>query len=94
MKFNYFAVNGLEKGAIIEKIYVLQESPEFTGQTIKMQDEYPIANLSFELIHPNYLIFKTKSYNGLSQPIIDDKKLENSVVLSISEKDIPALDND
>ena len=94
MKFNYFAVNGLEKGAVIEKIYVLQESPEFTGQTIKMQDEYPIANLSFELIHPNYLIFKTKSYNGLSQPIIDDKKLENSVVLSISEKDIPALDND
>lgn len=94
MKFNYFAVNGLEKGAIIEKIYVLQESPEFTGQTIKMQDEYPIINLSFELIHPNYLIFKTKSYNGLSGPIIDHKKIENATVLSISEKDIPALDND
>ena len=51
MKYNYFAVNGLEKGAVIEKIYVLQESPEFTGQTIKMQDEYPIANLNFELNH-------------------------------------------
>lgn len=94
MKYNYFAVNGLEKGAIIEKIYVLQESPEFTGQTIKMQDEYPIANLNFELIHPNYLIFKTKSYNGLSEPVIDDKKIENSTVIAISEKDIPALDND
>jgi hypothetical protein len=94
MKYNYFAVNGLEKGAVIEKIYVLQESPEFTGQTIKMQDEYPIANLNFELIYPNYLIFKTKSYNGLSEPIIDEKKIENSTVLSVSEKDIPALDND
>ena len=94
MKYNYFAVNGLEKGAVIEKIYVLQESPEFTGQTIKMQDEYPIVSLNFELIHPNYLIFKTKSYNGLSEPKIDDKKLENSIILSISEKDIPALDND
>ena len=93
MKYNYFAVNGLEKGAVIEKMYVLQESPEFTGQTIKMQDEYPIANLNFELIYPNYLIFKTKSYNGLSEPTLDEKKIENSTVLSVSEKDIPALDN-
>ena len=94
MKFNYFAVNGLEKGAVIEKIYVLEESPEFTGQTIKMQDEYPIANLNFELISPNYLVFKTKSYNGLSVPVIDDKKIQNTTIISIIEKNIPALDND
>lgn len=94
IKYNYFAVNGLEKGAVIEKIYILEERPEFTGETIKMQDEYPIANLNFELIYPNYLIFKTKSYNGLSEPIIDEKKIENSTIQTISEKNIPALDND
>lgn len=94
MKFNYFAVNGLAKGAVIEKIYVLEESPEFTGQTIKMQDEYPIANLNFELISPNYLIFKTKSYNGLSESVIDEKSIPNTIILSVSEKNIPALDND
>lgn len=93
LKYNYFAVNGLEKGAVIEKMYVLEESPEFTGQTIKMQDEYPIANLNLELIYPNYLVFKTKSYNGLSQAIFDEKKIENTTVVSILEKDIPALDN-
>ena len=93
MKYNYFAVNGLEKGAVIEKLYVLQESPEFTGSTIKMQDDYPIADLRFELITPNYLIFKTKSYNGLSEAIIDDKSIPNTIVLSVSEKNIPALDN-
>lgn len=93
MKYNYFAVNGLEKGAVIEKMYVLEESPEFTGQTIKMQDEYPIANLNFELIYPNYLVFKTKSYNGLSEAVTDEKKIENSTVLTVTEKDIPALDN-
>ncbi|HQK39001.1 MAG TPA: DUF3857 domain-containing protein, partial [Flavobacterium alvei] len=93
MKYTYFAVNGLEKGAIIEKLYVLEESPEFTGQTIKMQDEYPIADLNFELIYPNYLVFKTKSYNKLSEPTIDEKKIQNTNVLSIIEKDIPALDN-
>lgn len=93
MKYNYFAVNGLEKGAVIEKLYVLQESPEFTGSTIKMQDDYPIADLRFELITPNYLIFKTKSYNGLSEAFIDDKSIPNTIVLSVSEKNIPALDN-
>lgn len=94
MKFTYFAVNGLEKGAVIEKIYVLQESPEFTGETVRMQDDYPIAKLNFELIYPNYLVFKTKSYNGLSEPVIDDKKIENTTVLTIKEQNIPALDND
>ena len=93
MKYNYFAVNGLEKGAVIEKLYVLEEGPEFTGQTIKMQDEYPIANLNFELIYPNYLIFKTKSYNKLSEPTIDEKKIENKTVLSVIEKNIPGLDD-
>lgn len=94
MKYNYFAVNGLEKGAVIEKLYVLEESPEFTGNTIKMQDDYPIADLHFELITPNYLIFKTKSYNGLSDVAIDEKSKPNTIILSISEKNIPALDND
>uniref|UniRef100_UPI00375119B7 DUF3857 domain-containing protein n=1 Tax=Flavobacterium sp. TaxID=239 RepID=UPI00375119B7 len=94
MKYSYFAVHGLEKGAVIEKIYVLEERPEFSGQTIKMQDEYPIVNINFELIYPNHLVFKTKSYNGLGEPIIDSKKIENKTVLSISEKNIPALDND
>lgn len=94
MKYNYFAVNGLEKGAVIEKLYVLQENPEFTGQTIKMQDEYPIGNLNFELIYPKHLVFKTKSYNGLSEPVIDDKKIPNTAILAVSEKNIPALDND
>ena len=94
MKYTYFAVNGLEKGAVIEKLYVLQENPEFTGQTIKMQDDYPIANINFELIYPSYLVFKTKSYNGLSEPVIDDKKIQNTAIMSLKEKNIPALDND
>ena len=94
MKINYFAVNGIEKGAVIEKLFILEESPDFTGQTIKMQTEYPIANLNFELLYPNFLLFKTKSYNGLSEPVLDDKKIENTTSLTVSEKNIAALDND
>ncbi|MDR7210530.1 DUF3857 domain-containing protein [Flavobacterium piscis] len=94
VKYNYFAVNGLEKGAVIEKLYVVEEAPDLKGNTIKMQDEYPIAEYNFELITPAHLVFKTKSYNGLSEPFLDEKKLENKKVLSITEKDIIALSDD
>ncbi|SHG14321.1 DUF3857 domain-containing protein [Flavobacterium defluvii] len=94
MKYNYFALNGLEKGAVIEKLYIIEEAPDLKGNTVKMQDEYPINEFNFELIAPAHLVFKTKSYNGLSEPVLDDKKFENKKVLSISEKDIPALKDD
>ena len=94
IKYNYFAVNGLEKGAVIEKLYVIEEAPDLKGNTVKMQDQYPIAEFNFELIAPSHLIFKTKSYNGLGEPVLDEKKFENKKVLSITEKDIPALKDD
>lgn len=94
MKYNYFAINGLEKGAVIEKLYVLQEMPNLKGNSIKMQDEFPIASYNFELIYPEHLIFKTKSYNGLSEPELDEKSLEKKRILRIIEKDISALKDD
>jgi hypothetical protein len=94
VKYNYYAINGLEKGAVIEKFYILEEMPDLNGKTYKMQDEYPIANLNFELIYPEHLIFKTKNYNGLNDPTIDTKKFDKKSVLSISEKDIVALNDD
>jgi hypothetical protein len=94
VKYNFFAVNGLEKGAIIEKVYILEEQLEIDGTTILMQDEYPIANLNFELIVPEHLVFKTKSYNGLSEVKIDSESTHKKLILSINEKSIAALDND
>jgi len=94
IKFKYFAVNGLEKGAIIEKIFIIEEFPEVKGYTVKMQDEYPIAKSTFQLIYPEHLIFRTKSYNGLSEAAIEKKQPnEKSSTLSISETDTPALDD-
>jgi hypothetical protein len=94
LKYSYFAINGLEKGAVIEKLYIIEEAPDLKGNTIKVQDEYPIVDFSFELISPAHLVFKTKSYNGLSEPVLDEKKFEKKKVLSITEKDITALKDD
>lgn len=93
IKYKYFAVNGLEKGALIEKIYVIEEEPELEGRTLKMQDEYPIAKLNLELIYPNFLVFKTKSYNGLSEPRTENDTINKKTRLTVSEKNIVALDN-
>ncbi|RVT71352.1 DUF3857 domain-containing protein [Flavobacterium sufflavum] len=94
VKYNYFAVNGLEKGAIIEKLYIIEENPDLKGNTVKMQSEFPISNLSFELIYPKNLIFKTKSYNGLSNPVLNDSLIEGKTKLTLNEQNIAALNDD
>ena len=94
IKLNYFAVHGLEKGSVIETIFLLQEYPDLDGNTIPMQLEIPIINLSFELIYPEHLEFKTKSYNGLGEPTIDSEKLSKRKVLTLTDKDVVALKAD
>jgi Domain of Unknown Function with PDB structure (DUF3857)/Transglutaminase-like superfamily len=94
LKLNYFALTGIEKGAIIEQLFVIKEVPELEGKTIKMQDEYPILNASFELVYPSFVEFKTKCYNGLTEPTIDEKKLKLKRILTVTEKEIPALHDD
>ena len=94
LKFNYFAVNGLEKGAIIEKVFILEEFPTLNGKTFRMQSDIPIVQANFELIYPKHLVFKTKVYNGLSEPIFDTETSETSTKLTINEKNIEALPDD
>lgn len=95
MKFKYFAVNGLEKGAVIETIFILEEMPELKGQTIDMQSEYPIAKNTFQLIYPDHIKFKTKSYNGLSEPVIgENMPAEGKVTMTVAENDVLALNDD
>lgn len=95
VKYNYFAVNGLEKGAVIETIFILEETPDLKGRTIKLQDEYPIVKSTFQLIYPEHLLFRTKSYNGLSQPVVAEKAPKDGLAtLTVTENDTPALDDD
>ena len=94
VKYNYYAINGLEKGAIIEKIFLLEESPELNGKTFRMQDDLPILDISFELIHPNHLEFKTKGYNNLAATVVDDKIYKDKISISVNEKNVPKLEDD
>lgn len=94
VKYNYFAVKGLEKGAIIEQLFLFEQAPDFNGKTIFMQSELPIETFSFNIIYPKHLVLKTKSYNGVAEPVIDSETYENKTLLSITDKDVTALKDD
>ncbi|NUY80707.1 DUF3857 domain-containing protein [Flavobacterium sp. MAH-1] len=93
MKYNYFAVNGLEKGAVIERIFLLSESPELNGKTVHMQGEYPIVKNTFELSFPSHLTFKTKSYNGLAEAAREEKTDTKTTILTLKGENLSAFDD-
>ncbi len=94
IKYNYFAINGLDKGSVIEKIFMLEENPELEGKTIKMQSNIPILKNEFQLIFPKHLKFKTKCYNGLAEPIagVANDTLKNT--LTVKGENVPGLEDD
>lgn len=94
LKYHYYAVNGLEKGAILEKIFVIKENPDLKGLTLKMQMDVPIVNLSFELIAPSHLGFKYKSYNGLPEATLKEDAYPNKHVISVTDTYIDGLPDD
>lgn len=91
VKYNYFAINGLEKGALIERILVVEENPELKGNTIRMQDEYPILTMNFDLIYPKHLKFYYKTYNGLNEPKIETESLANKSILTLRDSIVTPL---
>lgn len=90
-KYEYYAVNGLVKGSIIERIYKSSQIPNFKGVNVNFQDDAPVLRQSFELIYPHHLDFAYKCYNGLTEPILDEKKYTNKRSLFINEKNIAPL---
>ena len=63
-KYYYFALEGLEKGSIIETMNYKKSPPSYYGNLIYYQGEEKRYSQEFELICPNYLIFAFKSING------------------------------
>lgn len=94
IRYNYFAITGLDKGSVIEKIFMLEENPEMEGKTLKLQSNVPIVHNEFELIAPKHLVFKTKCYNGLPAPVLGVAKdtLNNTITVSIDN--VPGIEDD
>lgn len=75
--YQYFALEGLEKGSVLERIYVYERYPEYNGKYLRLQEDFDKYDVSFNLIAPKNLVFKFKSYNGLSPAVNLDKEAIN-----------------
>ncbi|MFM2394921.1 MAG: hypothetical protein RLZZ546_2904 [Bacteroidota bacterium] len=89
LTYKYFAVKGLEKGAIIEKIFVLLEQPRFNDTEVEVQENKPILNYYFELIYPKHLEFIAKSYNGLPPATVKEEAYKEKNSMELKASDIP-----
>ena len=62
-KYKYFALEGLEKGSIVEVLDVIEKSPDYQGRRMFIQDEDSIVNYAFDLFAPSNLIFEFNVIN-------------------------------
>jgi hypothetical protein len=77
-----FAFEGVQVGAEIEFVYILQEFSENYYGHLYIQESFPKKSYSVELIFPSYLTFETKSYNN-APTLIKDSISEHKSRLSL-----------
>ena len=93
-KYNYFAVKGLEKGAVIEKFHIIKREPEVSGNSLKLQGTTPILKTTIELIYPEHLLFGSASYNGFPKAEIRSNKPNGKNSLYVEASNIPSIPSD
>jgi hypothetical protein len=92
--YKYFALEGVEKGSEIEHFYLLKMDPRLSGSTQTFQSEVPRKNVSFELICPSFLVFKTKSFNGFPEMKEAKDALEGRTYLKAELDNLPKIEGE
>jgi hypothetical protein len=91
-KYQYFALEGLEKGSVLERIYVYKRDPQYTGRYLRLQEDYDKYDVKFQLICPDHLVFDFKSYNDL--PIQKAVSLDGKNSWVIASPKIEGIDRE
>lgn len=92
-KYKYYTFKGIEKGSIIEYMYLIKKTPNYKGNSLSFQTEHLVLNASFELFSPTNLIFKFKSYNNL-KPVTKDTTIEDKLHWYFNVDTIPLLEKE
>lgn len=92
-QYQYFALEGIEKGSIVDRLYVYKRYPKYNGNRFTLQDTYDKNEVSFELFAPDNLDFAFKSYNGLPEMKIDTLT-ENKRRWAVQVKDVKGLEQE
>ena len=92
LTYNYFAVSGLEVGAIIEKLFILKNIPSLNDNEVTVQGNRPIVNFTYELIYPKHLKFKYKSYNGLPEAKEVEDGYKDCNAISVRDSNVVTME--
>ncbi|MES2689597.1 MAG: DUF3857 domain-containing protein, partial [Bacteroidota bacterium] len=91
-KYNMLAVEGLEKGVVIEYISITKLTEFELYDDDYFQLNAPIKKAEFYLIVPGHTDFRCKSYNGFGN--IADSTVDGRHVYYGTSLNIPAIDNE
>ena len=61
--FNYYSIDDVEKGSIIEYYYVIKRRPKFQGAMVDIESDFDKQTIEFDLYAPSNLRFSFKSFN-------------------------------
>ncbi|MEN8138392.1 MAG: DUF3857 domain-containing protein [Bacteroidota bacterium] len=92
-EYKYYAIEGIEKGSVIEYYFIVKKFPSYRGKRMTFQESYEKRNIEFDLFSPSNLIFDFKSYNGL-QDIEQDTLSEDKLHWKLSVDKIEELENE
>jgi hypothetical protein len=86
--YKIFAIDGLEKGSEVEYYYILKKEPAYFGREY-MQNDIPIIHSRIEVISPETILFKAKSYNNF--PALKDTVMKSKHFLTAEFSKIKGL---
>lgn len=69
--YRYFALDGLEKGCIIEYFHYLKQDPNYTGAVMNIQSEIEKKKFELDIISPKHLDFQIYPVNGMPALTLD-----------------------
>ncbi len=88
--YTYFAFEGVEKGSVIEYLYLVKKKPSYNGTAFRLQSNYAKKEVNFDLYAPSNLEFQFKSYNGLPA-VVKDTLVKDRLHWSLGIKDLEML---
>ncbi len=91
--FNYFSIDDVEKGSIIEYYYVIKRRPKFQGAMVDIESDYDKQTVEFDLYAPSNLRFSFKSFN-LETTVKKIKSFKEKTHWKFLAKDIKAVNKE
>ena len=92
-KYNYFALEGLQKGSIVEYYYVIKRRPIYQGARVDIQNDYNKKAVEFDLYSPSNLLFTFKSFN-LNSTVTKDETSTEKMHWQLAIKDVVGIDKE